>query len=125
MKKQTIAIACAASMLACLLSAFPATAQSDWTSFFTYQNTTFYYSPGSVSHNGSLVNAKWHDSNNLGLVYLAQIDCSARTIQSLSVDRYDAQTGAFIQTVDLSGQSAPQQIGPYGTMAGNLAQATC
>ncbi len=125
MKKQAIAIAYAASMLAYLLSAFPATAQSDWTSFFTYQNITFYYAPSSVSQNGSLVTAKWHDSNNLGLVYLVQIDCSARTIQSLSVDRYDPQTGSFIETVDLRGQSTPGQVGPYGTMAGNLAQAIC
>jgi hypothetical protein len=109
------------------LLAAAAYAQSDWTQIAhdSGVGVTFYYSPGSVGHDGGYATAKWHDSNHPELVFLAQVDCSARTIQSLSVDRYDPQSGAFIGTVDLRNNGSPQQIGPMGTMAANLAQAIC
>jgi len=125
MKKSICAIACWAIVGLALTS--PAGAQSDWTQFFYYseQGITFYYSPSTVAHDGNNATAKWHDSSNPGLVYLVQIDCSARTIQSLSVDRYDPQSGSFIETVDLRDKSSADPIGPQGTMASNLAQAIC
>ncbi len=103
----------------------PAVAQSDWTQFFDYQGTTFYYAPSTVAHNGSMAMTKWHDSNHPEIVFLVQIDCSARTIQSMSVDKYDPQSGSFLETIDLTGQSTPQAIGPDYTMAAHLAQAAC
>jgi hypothetical protein len=93
--------------------------------FFSYSGIDFSYSPDSVQHSGDDVTVKWHDSQQRQLIYLAQIDCSAGTIQSLSVDRYDPQTGAFIETVDLRNNSTVDAIGDAGTMAANLAQATC
>jgi hypothetical protein len=125
MRRFASAVASSAFLLACL-TALPARAQSDWTQFCydSGVNVTFYYSPSSVQRNGDYATAKWHDSNNPELVFLAQVACSARTIQSLSVDRYD-QNGAFIETVDLSGKSTPQEIGPPGTMGANLSQAVC
>ena len=105
--------------------ATPAWAQDDWSVFFSYNGIDFSYSPGSVQHSGDDVTVKWHDSQESQLIYLAQIDCSARTIQSLSVDRYDPQTGEFIETVDLRNNSTVDAIGDTGTMAANLAQATC
>ena len=103
----------------------PAWAQSDWSQFFSYNGVDFYYSPASVEHSGDYVTVKWHDSQESQLIYLAQIDCSARTIQSLSVDRYDTETGAFIETVDLRNNSTIDAIGDPGTMAASLAQDTC
>ena len=102
-----------------------AVAQSDWTDFFDYQGISFYYSPGSVRHDGGFATVKWHDSNHPELVYLAQIGCSANTIQSLSVDRYDANSGAFIETVDLRNNSTADPIGGSYTMAAHLAQVSC
>ena len=113
---------CAIGALALPSVAF---AQSDWTDFFDYQGTSFYYSPGSVQHSGDYVSVKWHDTNLPSLVYTAQINCSAQTIQSLAVDRYDPQSGAFIETVDLRNNSTADAIGGSYTMAGHLAQTTC
>ena len=108
------------------LVAGPSLAQSDWqqVAYDSGVGVAFYYSPSSVQHNGGYATAKWHDSRNPGIVFLAQADCSARTLQNLSVDEYDA-SGAFQQTVDLSGQSTPQQLGPPGTFGYNLVQAIC
>lgn len=111
---------------ALLLAARPSLAQSDWTPIAhdSGADVTFYYSPGSVQRNGGYATASWHDSRNPGLVFLAQANCSARTLRSLSVDEYDAN-GAFKQRVDLSAQSTPQQLGPPGTFGYNLVQAIC
>jgi hypothetical protein len=104
----------------------PAMAQSDWTQVAhdSQVNVTFYYSPGSVQRNSGYSTAKWHDTNHPELVFLAQIDCSARTIQNASVDIYD-QNGNFTKTVDLSGRAPADPIGPPGTFGSNLAQAIC
>jgi hypothetical protein len=120
--KKIVAAFTALSVLAC---SSQAVAQSDWSLFFSYNGIDFYYSPESVQHSGDYVTMKWHDSQESQLIYLAQIDCSARTIQSLSVDRYDPQTGAFIETVDLRNNSTVDAIGDSGTMAAMLAQDTC
>lgn len=111
---------------ALVLTAGPSLAQNDWTAIAhdSGVNVTFYYSPGSVQRSGGYSTANWHDSQHPGLVFLAQADCSARTLRSLSVVEYDAN-GAFKQRVDLSSQSAPQSLGPPGTFGYNLVQAIC
>jgi hypothetical protein len=108
------------------LAAAPSMAQSDWRqiAYDSGVNVAFFYSPGSVQRNGDFATANWHDSRNPGLIFLAQANCSARTLQNLSVDEYDAD-GAFKQRVDLSGQSTPQQLGPPGTFGYNLVQSIC
>jgi lipopolysaccharide export LptBFGC system permease protein LptF len=109
-----------------LFGALPAMAESDWAEFCTDSQVgvTFYYSPGSVGHSGSYATAKWHDTNHPELVFTAQIDCPARTIQNLAVDRFD-QNGSYIETVDLSNQASPQPLGPDYAMGSKLAQAIC
>jgi hypothetical protein len=122
-----------AALVSAVALAVPALAQSDFTEFYFDQGSGshFYYSPSSVQQNGSLRGVAWTDTTlqqaNNGTehdVFNAQIDCSAQTIQSLSVNRYDAQSGALIATVDLSTQ-APAQSSSPGTMAGNLAARVC
>jgi hypothetical protein len=54
-----------------------------------------------------------------------QIDCSARASQSMSADKYDPQSRAFLGSVNLTGQSAPKQIGGDYGVAAHLAQVTC
>ncbi|MDE1987089.1 MAG: hypothetical protein KGL29_02530 [Alphaproteobacteria bacterium] len=125
MNKRVRSIAFGMTTLFGLALVAPAAAQSDWTQYFDYQGITFYYAPSTVTHNGGMTTAKWHDSNHPEIVFLVQIDCSARTIQSMSVDKYDPQSGAFLGSVDLTGQSAPEQIGADYTMAAHLAQVTC
>ncbi len=120
--KKTIAVNAALFLMAFTSPAWP---QSDWSQFFSYNGIDFYYSPGSVQHSGDYVTVKWYDSDRSELVYLAQINCPAQTIQSLEVDRHDPQTGAFIETVDLRANSTADAIGGSYTMAGHLAQTTC
>jgi len=121
MKRVMTAVLCVS-----LFGTFPALAESDWTEFCSdsQAGVTFFYSPGSAGHNGSYATAKWHDTNHPELVFTAQIECSARTIENLAVDRYD-QNGSFIETVDLRNQAAPQPIGPDYSMGAKLAQAIC
>ncbi len=82
-----------------------AQAQSDFVEFYYNAgvNAHFYYSPSSVQSNGSIRTVAWTSTDmmkaNNGtehLTYHAQIDCSAQTIESLWVDRLDAQTGTLI-----------------------------
>jgi hypothetical protein len=122
-----------ATLVSAIALAVPALAQSDFTEFYFDQGSGshFYYSPGSVQQNGSLRSVAWTDTTlqqaNNGTehdVFNAQIDCSAQTIQSMSVNRYDAQSGSLIATVDLSTQQGPQSYSP-GTMAGDLAARVC
>jgi len=107
----------------------PATAQQ-WNEFYFHSGsgTHFYMDPSSVQRSGSIAHVKWTDSNLQGgvekLVYLAEVNCGARTIQSLEVARYNAQSGAYIGTVDLRGRDTPHGAGP-GTMAGYLLGRVC
>ena len=112
-----------------MLASRPATAQQ-WNEFYYHSgtNTRFYYDTSSVSRTGSTVLVRWTDSNLQGgverLVYLAQVECGARTIRSLQVDRFDAQSGAYIGTVDLRASDSPRSADP-GTMAGYLLGRVC
>ena len=112
-----------------MLASRPATAQQ-WTEFYYHSGTGthFYYDSSSVQRTGSTVLVRWTDSNLQGgverLVYLAQIDCGARTIQSLQVERYNAQSGAYIGTVDLRANESPRSADP-GSMAGYLLGRVC
>ena len=106
-----------------------AQAQSGWTEYYYNSgvNAHFYYLPSSIKKFGSVVQVKWHDSrlkNNEKLVFLVELNCSGRTIQNLSVDRFNVQTGSFIATVDLRGHGSPTSITP-ATMADHLAQRAC
>jgi hypothetical protein len=108
------------------LTGTPCLAQNDWqqVAYDSGVGVAFYYSPGSVQHEGDLATAKWHDSRHPELVFLAQVSCSARTIRNLSVDEFDAN-GTLTQTMDLSSQSALAPVGPPGTFGANLLQAIC
>lgn len=111
---------------ALFLASTPCMAQSDWrqVAYDSGVGVAFYYSPGSVQRDGDYATAKWHDTRHPELVFLAQVNCSARTIRSLSVEEFDAN-GELKQTVDLSGQSSPNPVGPPGTFGSNLLQAIC
>jgi len=112
-----------------MLESRPATAQQ-WNEFYYHSGTgtRFYYDSSSVQRTGSTVLVRWTDSNLKGgverLVYLAQVECGARTIQSLQVDRYNAQSGAYIGTVDLRASDSPRRADP-GSMAGYLLDRVC
>ena len=122
MKLRTVGLVTAALSLA----AGASVAQSDWrqVAYDSRLNVAFFYSPSSVERGNGYSTVKWHDSRNPGLVFLVQADCSGRTLLTLSVDEFDAN-GAFKQTIDLRGQSTPQQLGPPGTFGYNLVQAVC
>src|SRR5579864_5380751 len=113
-------------IIVALIASMPALAQSDWqeVAHDSQANVTFLYTPGSVQRSGNLSTAKWHDTNHPELIFTAQIDCSARTIQSVSVDTYNAD-GSFKETVDLSANDSPHDIGPPGTFGSNLLQSIC
>jgi|SRR3974390_1165269 len=115
-----------ALIIVAILANTPALAQSDWQEIAhdSQANVTFYYSPSSVQRNGNFSTAKWHDSNHPELIFTAQVDCSARTIQSLSVDVYETD-GTFKETVNLAANGSPQDVGPPGTFGSNLLQAIC
>jgi len=104
----------------------PAAAQneSDWLAFFTYEGVTFYWSPASLKREGTARVVKWHDTRNPQVVFKVQIDCKARTIQSLSADEYDLNTGAYYQTQDLSG-SPVDTLGTPASMGSKLAATVC
>ena len=120
-------------MLALAIAPSAASAQSDFTEFYYNAgvNAHFYYSPRSVSANGALRDLAWTDSNmqhanhdTERLVFHAQLNCSAQTIQNLYVERFSSSSGQSIGTVDLRGQSP---VDPYraGTMGGYLAAKVC
>jgi len=128
-----LAVRVAGAGLLALGFAASAQAQAGFVEFYynTGVNAHFYYSPSSVQSNGTLRAVAWTSGDlqqaNNGtehLVYHVQIDCSAQTIQSQWVERFDAQSGASIGTVDLTGQGGPQTYAP-GTMAGYLAGRAC
>jgi len=115
------------TILAVALCAGVAQAQneSDWQPFFAVRGTTFYYAPSTVRRDGDLRSVKWHDSLNPQVVFLMRIDCKARTIQSLSVDQYDLNTGAYYASQDLSANSQPEPIEGPATMGAKLAEIVC
>lgn len=113
-------------VLAAIFASTPALAQSDWqeVAHDSQANVTFFYSPSSVERNGSTSTAKWHDTNHPELIFTALVDCSARTIQSQSVDIYNPD-GSLKETVNLAANDSPHEIGPPGTFGANLLQAIC
>ncbi len=133
MSSQRLAVRLAGAALLAFGFAVSAHAQSDFVEFYYNAgvNAHFYYSPGSVQNSGALRMVAWTSSDlmqaNHGtehLVYHAQIDCSAQTILNQWVDRLDAQTGASLGTVDLSGKASLENY-RAGTMAGYLASRVC
>ncbi|GAA0555805.1 hypothetical protein [Rhizomicrobium electricum] len=112
-------------LIAAALTA-PALAQneSDWVSYFTFQDVKFFYAPSTVQKDGAVRIVKWHDSRNPQVVFKVRIDCTARTIQSLEADEYDLLTGDYYETADLSGQP-PDPLGASDSMGSALAKTVC
>jgi hypothetical protein len=104
----------------------PALAQneSDWVPYFTYKDVTFFFAPSTLQKDGVLRTVKWHDSRNPQVVFKVRIDCTARTIQSLSADEYDLLTGDYYETADLSAQP-PDPLGSPASMGSALAKVVC
>ena len=98
--------------------------ESDWKSYFTYKDVTFFYAPSTLKRDGAVREVKWHDSRNPQVVFKIRIACAARTIRALAADPYDLATGEFYATADLT--NTP--IDPLGTpdsMGSHLAGAVC
>ena len=77
--------------------------QDKWIEYYFFRdaNVHCYYSPNSIERSGSTVRVKSYDSLPIPgsiIVSLREIDCSSRTIRTLSVDYLDAKTGTLQST---------------------------
>lgn len=124
--------AAAASAVFVLAAAQEARA-ANWVEFYFHQGTgtRFYYDVQSVRRSGGMSQVRWYDNGGgrqrpETIVFSAEINCSARTIRNLSVDRFNSSNGSYIATVDLRNEPSnrPQTINS-GTMSGYLAQRVC
>lgn len=114
------------AILVAALLISPALAQneSDWKPYFTFEDITFFYAPSTLHRDGALRTVKWHDTRNPQVVFKVRIDCAARTIQSLSADEYDLNTGDYYETQDLSGTPL-DVLGTPASMGSHLEKVVC
>ncbi len=115
-----------AAVLTASALAPPALAQneSDWVPYFAFEDVTFFFAPSTLQKDGVARIIKWHDSRNPQVVLEVRIDCTARTIQSLSADEYYLLTGMYYETADLSAQP-PDPLGTPASMGSALAKTVC
>jgi len=101
--------------------------QNDWIEYYFLRdaNVHCYYSPNSIEWSGSTVRVKSYDSLPIPgsiAVYLREINCSSRTMRTLSIDYLDAKTGALERTESKS--ETPAEI-VSGSINDSLSRRVC
>lgn len=123
---RSIAVAMIATLMGLAVSIAYAQ-QHNWIEYYFLRdaNVHCYYSPNSIERFGSTVRVKSYDSLPIPgsiAVYLREIDCSSRTMRTLSVDYLDDKSGALQSTE--SKNETPTEI-VSGSINDSLSRRVC
>jgi hypothetical protein len=121
-----IAVAMIATLMGLAVSCADAQ-QNKWIEYYFFRdaNVHCYYSPNSIERSGSTVRVKSSDSlpfPGSKIVYLREIDCSSRTIRTLSVDYLDDKSGA-LQSTESKSEASTEILS--GSINDSLSRRVC